>query len=92
MLLTDTPIRQLKPIDKPRKLLKQARERRDAARKRIADGVDPSSDLQAGRAQLVRDELGTLEAMARERFAEFGGNWVALHAETRIHRVEDHVP
>jgi hypothetical protein len=52
MLLTDIPIRQVKPIDKPRKLLKQA----------------------------------------RERFAEFGGNWVALHAETRMHRVEDHVP
>src|SRR5262249_27048104 len=72
----------------PEVSLKQARDRRDAARKQIADGIDPSAQRQAQKAKLARDQSGTFEAVAREWFAKFRGSWVAEHAETVIHRLE----
>lgn len=46
--------------------LKQARERRDAARKQIADGIDPSAERKAQKAKLLLSTTGTFEAVARE--------------------------
>jgi len=71
--------------------LKQAREKRDEARKLVAANINPSAERQAARAALVeaeRRERNSVEAVAREWFQKFSANWVPTHAETVIHRLE----
>jgi integrase len=71
--------------------LKQAREKRDAARKLVAASVDPSAERQAAKAALIeteRRERDSFEAVAREWFQKFSSNWVPAHAETVIHRLQ----
>src|SRR5438552_12768537 len=51
--------------------LRQARERRDQARKQIAASVDPAVERKAAKAALVRSEAGTFEAVGREWFEKF---------------------
>jgi integrase len=71
--------------------LKQARERRDEARKLVANGVDPSAERQAAKVALIaaeQRERDSFEAVAREWFQKFSPNWVPAHAETVIHRLE----
>ncbi|HVN89193.1 MAG TPA: integrase arm-type DNA-binding domain-containing protein [Candidatus Binataceae bacterium] len=68
--------------------LKQARQRRDDARKKIADGIDPSAERKAEKAKTSFDRAGSFEATAREWFEKFSAGWVQAHAETVIHRLE----
>ncbi len=64
--------------------LKDARERRDDARRLIAQGIDPSAQKKATKAA----EAETLEAIAREWFVKFQPSWVASHADRIIRRLE----
>lgn len=64
--------------------LKKARERRDAARKLLADGIDPGDTRKAER--IAGGE--TFEAVAREWFAKHSPNWKAGHADKIIRRLE----
>src|SRR6185437_9308404 len=64
--------------------LKQARERREAARKLIADGIDPG-DKRKAEATAVAD---TFEAVAREWFAKYSPQWAEDHASRNIRRLE----
>jgi integrase len=64
--------------------LKKARERRDAARKLLADGIDPGDKRKAER--IAGGE--TFEAVAREWFAKHSPNWKAGHADKIIRRLE----
>ena len=64
--------------------LKQARERREAARKLIADGIDPG-DKRKAEATAVAD---TFEAVAREWFAKYSPQWAQDHASRNIRRLE----
>jgi integrase len=71
--------------------LKQARERRDEARKLVAAGVDPSAQRQAAKAALIAAEQrqrDSFEAVGREWFQKFSRNWTPGHAQTVIHRLE----
>jgi integrase len=71
--------------------LKQAREKRDDARKLVAAGVDPSAERRAAKAARIsaaQREHDSFEAVAREWFEKFSPNWVPEHAETVIHRLE----
>jgi integrase len=71
--------------------LKQARERRDEARKLVASGTDPSAERQAAKSaftEALRRECDSFEAIAREWFQKFSSNWVSSHSETVIHRLE----
>ena len=71
--------------------LKQARERRDDARKQIGSGIDPSTERHAVKASQTaaeRSEQDSFEAVAREWFEKFSPNWVPEHAVTVIHRLE----
>lgn len=71
--------------------LKQARERREAARKTLAAGIDPSAERQAAKAAAIaveRRERDTFEAVAREWFGKYSPVWVPGHAETIIRRLE----
>jgi integrase len=64
--------------------LKDAREKRDEARKLLAQGIDPSAQKKATKAA----EAETFEAIAREWFAKFQASWVASHADRIIRRLE----
>ena len=71
--------------------MKQARERRDAARKALAAGSDPSAERQAAKAAVVaaeQRERDTFEAVAREWFGKYSSVWAPGHAETIIRRLE----
>src|SRR3954470_51713 len=64
--------------------LREARERRDDAKKLHKSGVDPSARRQIE--QRVTAE--TFEAIAREWFAKFSVNWAPSHSEKVIRRIE----
>jgi hypothetical protein len=60
--------------------LAQARDRRDDARKLIADGVDPSMQRKAAKREAAGDAANTFEAVAREWYAKQTKVWVSHHA------------
>jgi integrase len=64
--------------------LKRAREKRDDARKLVADGIDPGDKRQA-EAVAAAD---TFEAVAREWFAKFSTRWAPSHADKVLRRLE----
>ncbi|OOG38181.1 integrase arm-type DNA-binding domain-containing protein [Rhodanobacter sp. C05] len=64
--------------------LRKARERRDEARKLLADGIDPGNKRKA---ETLAD-ADTFEAVAREWFAKFSPKWAASHADKVIRRLE----
>lgn len=64
--------------------LKRAREKRDDARRLVADGIDPGDKRQA-EAVAAAD---TFEAVAREWFAKFSTRWAPSHADKVLRRLE----
>jgi integrase len=61
------------------KWIEGARERRDEARKLLADGIDPSAQRKDDRRQSLLSASNTFEAVAREWFAKESGRWTAHH-------------
>jgi len=68
--------------------LKGARERRDEARRLLADGVDPSEYRKALRTARVDRAANSFEVVAREWFAARVATWSAGHADRIIRRLE----
>lgn len=68
--------------------LKDARERRDVARRLLADGVDPGAAKAAQKASNVAAAANSFEAIAREWFARVGLAWVPSHADKILRRLE----
>jgi len=66
--------------------LKEARDRRDEARKLIANGIDPSAARKAGKVQTA-SEGETFEIVAREWHFKTLPKWTASTAETIITRL-----
>jgi len=64
--------------------LKRAREKRDDARKLLADGIDPGEKRKAEAVAGAE----TFEAIAREWFGKFSPQWAPSHAEKIIARLE----
>jgi len=69
----------------PATSLKQAREKRDTARKLIEAGIDPSAHRKIEKAKRGAD---TFEGVAREWLEKFSGGWAASHAQTVVRRLE----
>ena len=69
--------------------LKDARERRDEARKLIANDVDPSEHRKAQK--IANGEGNSLEAVAREWFSKNSSNWSTDHADRIKHRLENDI-
>lgn len=63
--------------------LKQAREKRDALRKRLAEGIDVGVERQAPR--------DSFQAVAEEWFARFSPKWAKSHSSKVIRRLEKDV-
>ncbi len=68
--------------------LKDARHRRDEARKLLANDVDPSEHRKALRAKSREIGANSFEVIAREWFDKRAANWVASHADRIIRRLE----
>jgi integrase len=66
--------------------LSSAREKRDEARRLIAQGIDPSADRQAAKAS--RSDSNSFEAVAREWFVKFSATWALSHSGKIIRRFE----
>lgn len=60
--------------------LRDACDRRDAARKLLADGVDPSENRKAQKAGRADRTANSFEAVAREWFAKYSPTWAASHS------------
>ncbi|MCO5400754.1 tyrosine-type recombinase/integrase [Ralstonia soli] len=68
--------------------LKDARGKRDAARKLLANGVDPGEARKAQKIAKVERAANSFEAVAREWFARQAPGWASTHASKIIQRLE----
>ena len=68
--------------------LKQARERRDDARKLIADGVNPSENRKATKSARADRAGNSFEVLAREWFSKYSKNWGDDHCQRVMRRLE----
>lgn len=68
--------------------LADARERRDEARKLLANGVDPSEQRKAKKAAGLDRAANSFEVVAREWYAKYSNTWVSSHGDRIIRRLE----
>jgi integrase len=68
--------------------LKEARDRRDAARKLLADGVDPSENRRAQKLTLAESQADSFEVITREWFTKYSTGWVPAHSNRVIRLFE----
>lgn len=71
--------------------LADARDKRDAARKLLAAGVDPAEQRKAAKAAGEERAANSLEVVAREWHAKQSATWVELHASRIMLRLENDV-
>ena len=71
--------------------LKDARELRDAARKRLAAGIDPSEHCKAVKAARTEKSANSFEVIAREWIARQMPTWAETHASKVAARLEKDV-
>ncbi|MCX5827488.1 MAG: integrase arm-type DNA-binding domain-containing protein [Deltaproteobacteria bacterium] len=67
--------------------LADARQRRDEARKQVANGIDPGAVRKAMK-QAETEETETFEVIAREWHMKFATTWTSGHAATIMGRLE----
>jgi integrase len=68
--------------------LKDARERRDEARKLLANEIDPSENRKAKKAATVERSGNSFEVVAREWYAKHSPNWSVNHGDRIIRRLD----
>lgn len=68
--------------------LKDARDRRDEARKALANGFDPSAQRKAVKASRLERGANSFEVVAREWIAKRTPSWAASHASKVAARLE----
>jgi integrase len=73
----------------PEVSLKDARQRREDARKLLADNIDPSVNRRAVKAARIERAGNSFEVVAREWFAKYSPNWAPANAEKVIRRLEN---
>ena len=71
--------------------LKEARQRRDDARKLLANGVDPGENKRVQKAARAERANNSFEVVAREWFAKKSPRWATGHADKIIRRLENDV-
>ncbi len=71
--------------------LKDARTRRDEARKLLVNGVDPSEQRKAEKAAKAEETTNSFEALANEWFAKYAPHWSSGHATRVISRLKGDV-
>lgn len=73
----------------PEVSLKDARERRDDARKLLASGIDPSQNRKAVKA--AKAETNSFEVIAREWIEKFSKHWASTHTSKIVSRLENDI-
>lgn len=68
--------------------LKDARQRRDEARKLVAAGVDPGENRKAKKLARSDQAANSFEVIAREWFAKYEPNWTSGHSSKILARLE----
>ena len=68
--------------------LKDARDRRDDARKLLANGVDPSENRKAIKSTRMDRAANSFEVVGREWFAKYSPTWASNHGDRIIRRFE----
>lgn len=68
--------------------LSRAREKRDEARKLLADGVDPSEHRKAVQATKRDRAANSFEVVAREWYGKYSPGWVEHHGDRILRRFE----
>ncbi len=68
--------------------LKDARGRRDEARKMLANGIDPSENRKAMKSARKERSANSFEVIAREWYAKYSTTWAKNHSERIIRRFE----
>jgi len=68
--------------------LKDARERRDNAKRLLAGGIDPSVERKAQKAATVERAANSFETVGREWFARYSPTWAESHSTKIIRRLE----
>ena len=68
--------------------LKEARDRRDEARKLLANDIDPGENRKAQKAAKVERAANSFEVIAREWFAKHSPGWATGHAAKIMGRLE----
>jgi integrase len=72
----------------PETSLKEARDKRDEARKQLAQGIDPGEQRKAMKAADAGRAANSLEIIAREWFAKYQPTWAENHGDRIIRRLE----
>ncbi|MGE6497927.1 tyrosine-type recombinase/integrase [Cupriavidus metallidurans] len=75
----------------PEVSLREARAKRDAAKKKLSDGIDPSEAKQAEKRTLRLNAENSFDAVAREWHAKFAPTLSESHAQRNLRRLEVHV-
>ena len=75
----------------PETTLKEARERRDEARKQLQNGIDPLKARKDMRLQLIEEQTNTFHAVALEWYGKYKDSWVASHAKDKWNLLEKNV-
>jgi hypothetical protein len=68
--------------------LKDARDRRDIARKLLADGIDPSENRKAQKLAHADSAANSFEVVAREWLSKYFAIWATNHGDRIIRRFE----
>jgi integrase len=71
--------------------LKDARERRETARKLLANGIDPGENKKVQKAAKLERAENSFEVIAREWFAKYRDTWAPSHSEKIITRLANDV-
>ncbi len=72
----------------PEVTLADARNKRDDARKMIANGVDPGQARKIQKSIQIEQTENSFEAIAREWYGKFSPSWADSHAKNIIRRLE----
>jgi len=71
--------------------LKEARERREEAKKLLVDNIDPSAAKQEAKREATNAARNSFEAVAREWVEKYSGDWSESYKGHIMHRLEDMV-
>jgi integrase len=71
--------------------LKEARERREAAKKLLVDNIDPSSAKREAKITAANAARNSFETVAREWFAKYSAEWSAGYKYAVTHRQEKYL-
>lgn len=71
--------------------LKEAREKRDEAKRLLADGIDPSAHRRAERNAVINKEQNGFEVVAREWLEQQHAAWAISHYRTVCQRLQNDV-